>query len=201
MTVTSSTYTKSQVLATGQQRQQRIPFPHPLPDDILHLHRPSTLYIKQNTPKGRGVFTSANIKKGDVVEVSPVLVFEDEEERRRMIGMEGSLLGGYTYNWPHTTTSMTTTSRPSLPPQALPLGLGSLFNHSSHPFSQNVLWTRDIRNSCIMYTAARDIGAGEELCISYGDRARLWFRDADGEDIGNGITEDGDAEWILRVDV
>lgn len=33
----------------------------------------------------------------------------------------------------------------------------------------------------IVYTARRDVAAGEELCISYG-HARLWFRDADAVD-------------------
>lgn len=63
--------------------------------------------------------------------------------------------------------------------QALPLGLGSLFNHSSHSEGQNVVWIRDVSQQCIVYTAARDIDPGEELCISYGDNARLWFKDSD----------------------
>ena len=58
--------------------------------------------------------------------------------------------------------------------QALALGLGSLFNHSR--LHQNIGWKRDIPNTCIAYTALRDIAFGEELCISYGD---LWFEDAD----------------------
>ena len=59
--------------------------------------------------------------------------------------------------------------------QAISLGLGSLFNHSSQDL--NVGWERDINAQTISYTALRDIGRGEELCINYG---RLWFHDADG---------------------
>ena len=83
--------------------------------------------------------------------------------------------------------------------QALALGLGSLFNHSR--LRQNVGWKRDIPNTCIVYTALRDIQAGEELCISYG---RLWFDDADtrstaGEENGhvNGV-EGNDEETALE---
>ena len=65
------------------------------------------------------------------------------------------------------------------PAQALPLGLGSLFNHSSDSYLHNVYWTRDIPRQCIVYTTARDIAAEEELCISYGNPARLWFKDTD----------------------
>jgi uncharacterized protein len=59
--------------------------------------------------------------------------------------------------------------------QAVILGLGSLFNHSTN--NQNVGWTRDVKNSLVTYTTLRDIRSGEELCISYGDR--LTFVDAD----------------------
>ena len=61
--------------------------------------------------------------------------------------------------------------------QAVALGLGSLFNHSS--LQQNVGWSRDLTGQCIVYRALRDIKAGEELCINYG---KLWFVDADEEE-------------------
>lgn len=41
----------------------------------------------------------------------------------------------------------------------------------------NVGWDRDLKNLLVTYTALRDINAGEELCISYGDC--LTFKDAD----------------------
>lgn len=62
------------------------------------------------------------------------------------------------------------------------MGLGSLFNHSN--LRQNVGWKRDIENQVIKYTALRDIAAGEELCISYGN-ARLWFKDVEADEINN----------------
>lgn len=58
--------------------------------------------------------------------------------------------------------------------QALALGLGSMFNHSTK--AQNVRWSRNTENDYIIYTSIRDIEAGEELCISYGSRV-LWFDD------------------------
>lgn len=68
--------------------------------------------------------------------------------------------------------------------QAIALGLGSMFNHSTS--KQNVVWKRDIDAQCIIYTAHQDIKIGEELCISYGS-GRLWFEDAD--------AADSDDEW------
>jgi len=63
--------------------------------------------------------------------------------------------------------------------QALPLGLGSLFNHST--IHQNVGWTRDVVRQLITYTTLRAVEEGEELCISYGESGRLGFEDADAE--------------------
>ena len=58
--------------------------------------------------------------------------------------------------------------------QAVALGLGSLFNHST--FKSNIGWIRDLSHQVIVYRALEDVLAGEELCINYG---RLWFADAD----------------------
>lgn len=57
-----------------------------------------------------------------------------------------------------------------------------MFNHST--LRQNVVWVRDVPAQAIVYTAHREIAAGEELCISYG-HARLWFKDADAVDEGD----------------
>ena len=50
-----------------------------------------------------------------------------------------------------------------------------MFNHST--MHQNVGWERDLKNLLITYRTLQDISAGEELCISYGDR--LTFKDTD----------------------
>ena len=72
--------------------------------------------------------------------------------------------------------------------QAVVLGLGSLFNHNSS-YRQNVGWKRNLKSQSIIYTALRDINAGEELCISYG--AHVWF-EVKGED------EDSQRERVTR---
>jgi uncharacterized protein len=69
----------------------------------------------------------------------------------------------------------------SKPTQAIALGLGSLFNHST--LRQNVGWQRLAFEQCIRYTALRDIAEGEELCISYGAPGVLWFEDADAAEV------------------
>ena len=70
-------------------------------DDILKLKRKPDLYLKLTTPKGRGVFTSTPIKKGEVVEVSPVLIFTHDDGRGgegkdNLERLMGGVLGSYT---------------------------------------------------------------------------------------------------------
>lgn len=84
-------------------------------------------------------------------------------------------------NWPYTSPTKTDqvsgTRTPPMQTQAVVLGLGSMFNHST--LQQNVGWERDVKNLLVTYTTLRDIKEGEELCISYGPR--LTFEDVEEE--------------------
>lgn len=133
-----------------------------------------------NLRTGRGVFASSSILKGTVVEVSPVLIFTKVEVEKHT---SQTCLEHYTYYWPDPAGGPQT--------QAIALGLGSMFNHSIR--RQNVIWARDIAAGTIVYTAHRDIEAGEELCISYGN-ARLWFEDADLKDEESELEDKDDFE-------
>jgi hypothetical protein len=157
---------------------------------------------------GRGVFTTTAIPSGTIIDISPVLILPPNENRSHI---EKTVLYHYTYNWPITTSSPPTEStishddEPStakepesssssrqfkptkINTQAVVFGLGSLFNHSSR--AQNVGWRRDLERHVIVYTALRDIPAGDELCISYG--AKLTFVDADDPEDGTDKSMDG----------
>ena len=76
-----------------------------------------------------------------------------------------------------------------------------MFNHSTR--DQNVGWLRNTETDVIVYTALRDIEAGEELCISYGS-ARLWFSDADGQDNARTAEDDDNdtgGETLAELDM
>ncbi|KAH9881632.1 hypothetical protein IAQ61_000359 [Plenodomus lingam] len=135
--------------------------------DNIPLQRCADLVIKSDTPKGRGVFASAPIAAGTIIDICPVLLLGVEENENYI---QKSSLYHYTYNWP--TIDAIGKSRTL---QAVIFGLGSLFNHSTQ--EQNVGWIRDTNRLIITYRALRDINVGEELCISYG--SRLTFKDAD----------------------
>ncbi|ETI23208.1 hypothetical protein G647_05005 [Cladophialophora carrionii CBS 160.54] len=155
------------------------------------LSRTAGLVLVMNTPKGRGVFATKHIPRGTVVEVSPVLVFSEDEVENHT---QHTVLQHYTYYWPSASGRTMT--------QALALGLGSMFNHSTR--DQNVGWIRNTETEVIVYTTLRDIKAGEELCISYGS-ARLWFPDADAQANASERTEDDDddigGETLAELDL
>lgn len=129
---------------------------------------------------GRGVFTTQNIPSGTVLETCPILLLPPSDVQAHT---RHTLLNHYTYNWPlppyhplHPNPSSTTTYTT----QAVVLGLGSMFNHSS--ISQNVGWLRDVEREVVVYKTLRDVRKGEELCISYGAPEHLTFVDVEGEE-------------------
>ncbi|KIW05125.1 uncharacterized protein PV09_03679 [Verruconis gallopava] len=145
----------------------------PPPDDEqrsrsrhIALSRVSGLQLRLDTPKGRGVFATQRIASGTVVDICPVLILSQTDNEL----VSQTALYHYSYNWP--------VQQPDgriVQHQAIIFGLGSMFNHSTR--DQNVVWRRDLEAQTVVYTALRDIQAGEELCISYG--SNLWFEDAD----------------------
>ncbi|KAM0711807.1 hypothetical protein Q7P35_001176 [Cladosporium inversicolor] len=151
--------------------------------DIIPLQRCPHLYIKYTAAKGRGVFSSVPLPASTILDTSPVLPLSPAENTAHIANTE---LFHYTYNWPappitHQPKDHRQPDEPlTAKPQALILGLGSMFNHSS--LRQNVGWTRDVDKLVIVYRTLRDVPAGEELCISYGAPGQLTFVDAEAEE-------------------
>jgi SET domain-containing protein len=109
----------------------------------------SFLFVDSSPLHGRGVFTSQDIEKGDVVEVCHVLVLEQHDAER----IEKTTLKDYVFWWGESGIE-----------SCLVLGLGMLYNHSSDP---NLTVERDFENLQICFRATRDISSHEELTHSY----------------------------------
>ena len=104
-------------------------------------------------------------------------------------------------NWPYTSTKLEDVEPLEMPDkkritQAVVLGLGSMFNHST--LHQNTGWERNLENQTVVYTTLRDVKAGEELCISYG--SRLTFRDVEAEELAEADRED-EVEVLGRIEL
>lgn len=95
----------------------------------------------------RGVFADAPIAEGEVIEVCPTILVPDEE----MADLSKTVMTKYEFEWDDTT-------------EAVVLGYGSLYNHSTTP---NVEFDKDYDAGTMIFTALRDIEKDEELYIDY----------------------------------
>jgi SET domain-containing protein len=110
---------------------------------------------------GRGVFTSENIDKGTIIEISPVIVLSGEERKL----LDQTLLHDYIFEWGDDRKSC-----------CMALGYIPLYNHS---YRSNCEYEMDFDDRAISVKAVRFIKAGEEIFINYnGDwnnAAPVWF--------------------------
>ena len=109
---------------------------------------------KKSTTHGVGVYATSNIKKRDIFEVSPVLiftpavfnVFESETDARH-------ILENYVFWWEHGKI-------------ATAWGYASLYNHSNTNANAGYRLRRTECPAIEIY-ATKDIEVGEEICLHY----------------------------------
>ena len=114
--------------------------------------------------RGRGVIADEPIRKGELVERSPVLVIPPTDRA----ATDGTIVFTYVFMWEHDTVEEDLYKHEGR--SAIALGFTSLLNHSYTP---NCDFIRHIDDLVIDLVAARDIEAGEELTIDY--QMTLWF--------------------------
>lgn len=128
--------------------------------DPQHMILPQ-LFIAPADNMGRGVFTSADIAKGTVIEISPVIVMTGEERKL----LDQTLLHDYIFEWGDDRKSC-----------CMALGYIPLYNHS---YRSNGEYEMDFDDRTISVKAVRFIKAGEEVFINYNGRwnntAPVWF--------------------------
>jgi uncharacterized protein len=119
------------------------------------------LFIASASGKGRGVFTSTDIDKGMVIEISPVIVMTREERKL----LDQTLLHDYIFEW-------------GVDPKGCCMALGyiPLYNHS---YRANCEYEMDYGQQLITVRSVRFIRAGDEVFINYnGDwnnETPVWF--------------------------
>ena len=110
---------------------------------------------------GRGVFTSEDIAKDTVIEISPVIVMSGDERKL----LDQTLLHDYIFEWGHHREGC-----------CMALGYVPIYNHS---YKSNCEYEMDFDQQLITIRSVRFIKAGEEIFINYnGDwnnRNPVWF--------------------------
>jgi SET domain-containing protein len=109
---------------------------------------------KTTKGKGRGVFAGRRIRKGQLVEIAPVIPVAEKNMP------EDEAPDGYFLSW-HDKEGQE---------YAMVLGYVMLYNHSGKP---NIELEMDLRSRTMSVHALRDIKPGEELVWDY--NCDLWF--------------------------
>src|SRR4029079_15075833 len=121
----------------------------------------SSIYIAESKLMGLGVFTSANIDGGTVIEESPVIVMSNKERKL----LDQTLLHDYIFEWGEEKDQC-----------CMALGYVPVYNHS---YSSNCEYEMDFKKRMIVIKTVQFIRAGEELFINYNgnwnDTKRVWF--------------------------
>lgn len=119
------------------------------------------LFFAPSEKKGRGVFTSENIEEDTVVEISPIIIMNEDERKH----LDQTLLHDYIFEW-----------QPEQKKCCVALGYISLYNHS---YQSNCEYMMDYDEGLMSIKTMRFINKGEELFINYnGDwdnKTPVWF--------------------------
>lgn len=123
------------------------------------------LYLKSVKGKGRGVFCSADIPEGELIEVCPVIIIPAEE----FTALNATPLMDYSFYFDKTENVL-----------SLAMGFGSMYNHQQYP---NAIYLLDREKKQIVFTAQEHIKAYVEISINYGGEYgkdyNKWFVDRD----------------------
>ena len=115
------------------------------------------IYIADtSTAKGRGVFAGRDYAAGEMVEIAPVIVLENEE----VAALRNTRLRTYDFDWQ-------VLAKTKFPTTAIAAGYGGMYNHAD---PANMSYHADPVSVTLIFTAVRDISRQEQLTINYNAR-------------------------------
>ncbi len=125
---------------------------------MLHIRG---LYIIEEEVKGRGVFTSEDLQKGDLIEICPIIKIPAGQ----LNDLDKTHLYDYYFLWEESGYEA-----------CIALGYGSLYNHNAVANAEVIM---DYIDGAIKIKASKTIEAGSEILIDYTGGTKgvvdLWF--------------------------
>ncbi|MBU6474846.1 MAG: SET domain-containing protein-lysine N-methyltransferase [Alphaproteobacteria bacterium] len=137
----------------------------------IKLARKQGLYLKDTGHKGRGVFCTSDIRKGEILEVTPTLILNKPATE----AIEDTVLGNYVFRIGAISKALrkrlgiTDTTKCC----GVIMGVISYFNHAEDPNAE-VEWDEHDGTLYHQVRALRRIPKNTEICTSYGGG---WFDD------------------------
>lgn len=136
---------------------------------MLKVGQNFPLYINNVTGKGLGVFSNKKIIKGDVIEISPALMFNEKEAK----DIDKTSLYNYYFSlhFLDDKNARKYNVKSAKDSGALALGTMSICNHSENP---NAKIKKDLHEQGLIFSliSLDDIEINTEITISYGT---VWF--------------------------
>jgi uncharacterized protein len=127
----------------------------------LVVDPPADIVWGESAGRGRGVFAVRAFVAGERIECTPCLTFPARDWK----AIEQTRFDDYCFVWGDNGED-----------GALPLGYGSVYNHSFQP---NATYFRRLAEHLMEFVAIRDIAAGDEIRTNYNrdpeDMSPVWF--------------------------
>lgn len=135
----------------------------------ITLFRHEGLYLALVHPKGRGVFCAEDIAKDTVIELSPLLIFDEEEA----LTVDDTLLKNYVFDTSKMPPAVYKRAYINDPTKASALVMGvSSFCNSRHDPNAKLDLVDGHHSAYYKLTAFKDIPKETEICVNYG---LTWF--------------------------
>ncbi len=117
----------------------------------MKIPPPTRIYVGESKIKnaGRGVFASQDLKKGEIIEICPLLEIPVDDD----FVLQDNLLATYYFSFTDVKDRV-----------AIALGYGSIYNHSYQP---NLTYKKNSKDKTLEFRTIKDIKRDEELTVNY----------------------------------
>jgi len=112
---------------------------------------PTKIYLDKSPIHGWGVFASAPIEEGEILEECVVI------DMGLRFGEASPVLIDYRFNWPQGENEYVS--------QVVATGFSMMYNHNSNP---NAAWRSNKENGTFEFYALKNINRNEEIFVFYG---------------------------------
>lgn len=137
----------------------------------IMMDRKKGLYLKETPGKGRGVFCTSDIKKGETLEMTPAILLDAKGTK----DADKTILADYTFQTGHLSKRVRERAKINKTDTctSVIMGIASYCNHSKKPNAE-ILWEEIEGGLYYSLKATQAIPKNTEICTTYGG---TWFKD------------------------
>lgn len=136
---------------------------------LYALDRKKNLFLKETRAKGRGLFCTSNIRKGEELEATPAIILTESMTKH----VDKTILGNYVFKVEGISKKLQKKVgiKQLSKTSCVVMGITSFCNHDENP-NAVVVWEQRGDTLYHVLQATNDIPKNTEICTSYGEN---WF--------------------------